>query len=104
MQSGFDYPVCRIGGASESEARTCTVIIIGQEETTTTSDTSTATLLYPTTASELCINGYVTCGRKITWGPGLRACKGPLIRGRHGPTTARSPARKRHPGDEKLRR
>ena len=59
----------------------------------TTSDTSTATLLYPTTASELCINGSVGCGRKITWGPGLRACKGPLIRGRHGPTTARSPAR-----------
>ena len=39
----------------------------------TTSDTSTATLLYPTTASGLCINGSVGCGRKITWGPGLRA-------------------------------
>ena len=26
-----------------------------------TSDTSTATLLYPATASELCINGFVTC-------------------------------------------
>ena len=28
MQSGFDYPVCRIGGASESEARTCTAYSI----------------------------------------------------------------------------
>ena len=38
-------------------------MIIGQEETTTTSDTSTATLLYPTTSSELCINGSVACVR-----------------------------------------
>ena len=51
------------------------------------------TAAHPAAASELCINGFVACGRKITWGPGLRACKGPLIRGRHGPTTARSPAR-----------
>ena len=51
------------------------------------------TAAHPATASELCINGNVGFGRKITWGPGLRACKGPLIRGRHGPTTARSPAR-----------
>ena len=35
------------------------------------------TAAHPTAASELCINGYVTCGRKITWGPGLRACKVP---------------------------
>jgi hypothetical protein len=73
---------------------TLTVVIIGQEETTTTErhiDGHTA--VHPATASELCINGFVTCWRKITWGPGLRACKGPLIRGRHGPTTARSPAR-----------
>jgi len=40
------------------------------------------TAAHPATASELCINGNVACGRKITWGPGLRACKGPLIRGR----------------------
>ena len=51
------------------------------------------TAAHPAAASELCINGFVACGRKITWGPGLRACKGPLIRGRHGPTTARHPAR-----------
>ena len=37
------------------------------------------TAAHPATASELCINGYVTCGRKITWGPGLRACKVPMI-------------------------
>ena len=77
--------VCDDGGLLDGRAGSIlvlsglTVIIIGQEEATTTSDTSTATLLYPTTASELCINGYVGCGRKITWGPGqpragLRAC------------------------------
>ena len=68
--------------------------VIGRDETTTTSDTSTATLLYirlPRQNSAL--NGFVRCGRKITWGPGLRACKGPLMRGRHGPTAARHPAR-----------
>ena len=37
------------------------------------------TAAHPATASELCINGFVACGRKITWGPGLRACKGPLV-------------------------
>jgi hypothetical protein len=35
------------------------------------------TAAHPATASELCINGNVGCGRKITWGPGLRACKVP---------------------------
>ena len=35
------------------------------------------TAAHPAAASELCINGFVACGRKITWGPGLRACKSP---------------------------
>ena len=35
------------------------------------------TAAHPAAASELCINGFVGCGRKITWGPGLRACKVP---------------------------
>ena len=34
MQSGFDYPVCRIGSCVESEARTCTMASYGGDDDT----------------------------------------------------------------------
>jgi hypothetical protein len=64
-----------------------TVIIIGQEETTTTSDPSTATLLHIRLPRQ---NSASTdssrAGEKSPGVPGFGHAKGPLIRGRHGPT------------------
>jgi hypothetical protein len=52
-------------------------------ETTTTSDPSTATLLHIRLPRQNSASTETSrAGEEITWGPGLRACKGPLIRGR----------------------
>ena len=59
-----------------------TVIIIGQEETTTTKrHINGHTAVHPATASELCINGFVTCGRRNHLGSRASGMQGSLDTG-----------------------
>ena len=78
-------PRCRVAGEAEAAPRTQSYHFRAYSYYNRTGGNDDErpinghTAAHPATArqSELCINGFVACGRKITWGPGLRACKVP---------------------------